>query len=178
MTSFGYYVAAARQEKGWRQSYLAVLLEISGSYVNDIEKGRRYPPGEYLLQRFASALESTRITCVCWRGSYPTTCALRLAPRTQRQYNGPFERSARRSPPYAELRFFMKKGKVKGCWCRRGVPQRLEDLWLVKAVRRWIREPSCNGARCFERHPFSSRPRTLEPNRSFRIHSEPQCLVF
>ena len=57
MTSFGYYVAAARQEKGWRQSYLAVSLEISGSYVNDIEKGRRYPPGEYLLQRFASALE-------------------------------------------------------------------------------------------------------------------------
>jgi len=57
MRSFGRYVAAARQERGWRQKYLGVLLEISTSYVNDIEKGRRNPPGECLLQRFASALE-------------------------------------------------------------------------------------------------------------------------
>lgn len=60
---FGEYVAQRRKQLGLSQKELAsrILKEdgapISPQYLNDIEHGRRNPPGEDLLRQFSSELE-------------------------------------------------------------------------------------------------------------------------
>jgi transcriptional regulator with XRE-family HTH domain len=61
--TFGQTIAAARKELGISQRELAsrVIKEdgvpISAQYLNDIERGRRNPPGEHLLEQFAKELD-------------------------------------------------------------------------------------------------------------------------
>ena len=60
--TFGQTIAAARKELGISQRELAsrVLKEdgvpISAQYLNDIERERRNPPGDHLLEQFAKEL--------------------------------------------------------------------------------------------------------------------------
>lgn len=61
--TFGKAVAEARKEKKLSQKQLAsrILKEdgtpISPQYLNDIERDRRNPPGEYFISQFAKILE-------------------------------------------------------------------------------------------------------------------------
>ncbi len=61
--TFGEAIAEARKSKQLSQKQLAssILKEdgtaISPQYLNDIERDRRNPPGEYLISQFARILE-------------------------------------------------------------------------------------------------------------------------
>ena len=61
--TFGQAVAAARKKKQLSQKQLASMIlkddgnPISPQYLNDIERDRRNPPGEYLMSQFARVLE-------------------------------------------------------------------------------------------------------------------------
>ena len=61
--TFGQAVAEARKEKKLSQKQLASLIlkedgtSISPQYLNDIERDRRNPPGEYFISQFARILE-------------------------------------------------------------------------------------------------------------------------
>jgi len=60
--TFGQYIAKRRKELGLSQKELAekILKEdgfhISPQYLNDLERNRRNPPGEYLLHQFSIVL--------------------------------------------------------------------------------------------------------------------------
>jgi transcriptional regulator with XRE-family HTH domain len=61
--TFGQAVSDARKKKQMSQKQLASLIlkedgsPISPQYLNDIERDRRNPPGEFLLTQFAKILE-------------------------------------------------------------------------------------------------------------------------
>ena len=61
--TFGQAVAEARKKKLLSQKQLASLVlkedgvPISPQYLNDIERDRRNPPGDFLLSQFAKVLE-------------------------------------------------------------------------------------------------------------------------
>ena len=61
--TFGQAVADARKAKQLSQKELATMIikedgtSISPQYLNDIERDRRNPPGEYLIDQFARILE-------------------------------------------------------------------------------------------------------------------------
>ena len=61
--SFGQIISGARKRKGLSQRELAaqILKEdgapISPQYLNDLERDRRNPPAEHLLEQFASKLD-------------------------------------------------------------------------------------------------------------------------
>jgi transcriptional regulator with XRE-family HTH domain len=60
--TFGQAIAEARKKKQLSQKELAALImkedgaAISPQYLNDIERDRRNPPGEYFLSQFAKVL--------------------------------------------------------------------------------------------------------------------------
>lgn len=62
--TFGQAIATARKKKLLSQRQLSsmVLKEdgnpISAQYLNDIERDRRNPPGEYFISQFAKILET------------------------------------------------------------------------------------------------------------------------
>lgn len=51
--TFGEYLAEIRQQRGYTIRHIASLLEISPSYYNDVEKGRRNPLDLNRLTRLA-----------------------------------------------------------------------------------------------------------------------------
>ena len=61
-TGFGQVVSQARKEMGISQRDLALRIlkedgaSISPQYLNDIERDRRNPPGDHLLEHFAREL--------------------------------------------------------------------------------------------------------------------------
>lgn len=61
--TFGQIVAKKRKESGLSQKQLASMifkedgLPISAQYLNDIERDRRNPPGDFLLNEIARVLE-------------------------------------------------------------------------------------------------------------------------
>src|SRR5215204_2206993 len=62
--TFGQAIAKARKAKGLSQKELAALVvkgdaegSISPQYLNDIEHDRRSPTSDYLIRRFAKALD-------------------------------------------------------------------------------------------------------------------------
>jgi transcriptional regulator with XRE-family HTH domain len=61
--TFGHAIAEARKSKQLSQKQLAAMIlkddgtSISPQYLNDIERDRRNPPGEYLINQFAKLLE-------------------------------------------------------------------------------------------------------------------------
>ena len=62
--TFGQALAAARKKKMISQKQLASLIlkedgdPISPQYLNDIERDRRNPPGDYLINQFAKILDT------------------------------------------------------------------------------------------------------------------------
>ena len=57
--TFGEWVAARRQEIGWKQKDLAEQVGLSPQYVSDIEHDRRVPPAA-TVERMADALAVPR----------------------------------------------------------------------------------------------------------------------
>jgi transcriptional regulator with XRE-family HTH domain len=61
--TFGQAVSDARKKKQLSQKQLAAMIikedgvAISPQYLNDIERDRRNPPGEYLISQFARILD-------------------------------------------------------------------------------------------------------------------------
>lgn len=61
--TFGQLVAKKRKELGLSQKQLATMilkedgLPISAQYLNDIERDRRNPPGDFLLNEIAKVLK-------------------------------------------------------------------------------------------------------------------------
>ena len=61
--TFGQTVAKARKDRGVSQRELALKVvkedgtPISPQYLNDIERDRRNPPGDYLLEQLARAFD-------------------------------------------------------------------------------------------------------------------------
>jgi transcriptional regulator with XRE-family HTH domain len=61
--TFGQYIAKRRRELGLSQKDLAAKIakedgsHISSQYLNDLERGRRNPPGKHLLHEFSLALD-------------------------------------------------------------------------------------------------------------------------
>lgn len=61
--TFGLHIAQARKDKGLSQKELAGLIlreggvAISPQYLNDIERDRRQPSSEHIIQEFARVLD-------------------------------------------------------------------------------------------------------------------------
>lgn len=61
--TFGQAIAEARKKKQLSQKQLAAMVikedgdPISPQYLNDIERDRRNPPGEYFINQFAKILD-------------------------------------------------------------------------------------------------------------------------
>ena len=77
MKTFGAFVSEARRTKGLSQKELAALVKkedgqaISAQYLNDIEHGRRNPPSEFLIGRFAKALDVSKDSLCLAAGTVP-----------------------------------------------------------------------------------------------------------
>ena len=56
--SFGTYIRKLRTEKKIGQRELARKIEVSASYLNDIEKGKRGAPRAELVSKLANSLEA------------------------------------------------------------------------------------------------------------------------
>ena len=62
--TFGQALSTARKKKQLSQKQLASMIlkedgdSISPQYLNDIERDRRNPPGEYLINQFAKLLDT------------------------------------------------------------------------------------------------------------------------
>lgn len=55
--SFGTYIAETRKSKNMSQKELAVKLDISPQYLNDIEHDKRSPSSPQLIELLATTLE-------------------------------------------------------------------------------------------------------------------------
>jgi len=64
-STFGRAISEARRAKGWSQKELAtrILKEdgqpITPQYLNDIERDRRNPSSEHMVQQFAAVLDQS-----------------------------------------------------------------------------------------------------------------------
>jgi transcriptional regulator with XRE-family HTH domain len=76
--SFGHVIVEARRKRGLSQKELASRIRkedgspISPQYLNDLERDRRNPPSDYLLQQFAAELAVTPEYLFFVAGQYPT----------------------------------------------------------------------------------------------------------
>lgn len=57
MDKFGTYISEKRKQKGLSLRKMAQLLDITPSYLSDIEKGRRYAPDKEKIIKIAKILE-------------------------------------------------------------------------------------------------------------------------
>nr|WP_294522548.1 helix-turn-helix transcriptional regulator [uncultured Rhodopila sp.] len=77
MATFGQTIAEGRKALGLRQRELAARVikkdgqPISPQYLNDLEKDRRNPPSDHLMQQFASALGIDPDILFLCAGSFP-----------------------------------------------------------------------------------------------------------
>lgn len=75
--SVGTMIAEARKEAGLSQRDLAAQIKkedgtpISAQYLNDIERDRRNPPSDYILQQFADVLGLSSEQLIFLAGEYP-----------------------------------------------------------------------------------------------------------
>ena len=67
---FGWFVKKTRANMGLRQAELARRMEISGTYLNDVEAGRR-PISERFLDDFAAVTGLDRLTVYVCVGKIP-----------------------------------------------------------------------------------------------------------
>lgn len=93
--TFGQVIANSRKELGISQRELAskVMKEdgnpISPQYLNDIERDRRNPPGDYLLEQFAQQLDLDKDYLYFLAGKLPSE--LRSGNTTPRQVQEAFK---------------------------------------------------------------------------------------
>lgn len=76
--NFGEVIAHTRKQKGVSQKDLAAEIKkedgtsISAQYLNDIERDRRNPPSDYIVQQLAAKLELSYEYLSYLAGQYPT----------------------------------------------------------------------------------------------------------
>jgi transcriptional regulator with XRE-family HTH domain len=102
--TFGSHVAARRKELGLSQKELAAIIlreedqkPISPQYLNDIERDRRNPTSEHLINQFASALKEESDYLFYLAGTIPDD--LRQKPRSKEEvveFFAAFRRPARK----------------------------------------------------------------------------------
>ena len=91
---FGQVIASARKELGISQRELAlrVLKEdgtsISPQYLNDIERDRRNPPSDHLLEKFARELKLDKDYLYFLAGKFPSD--VRSGPSSPSQVKAAF----------------------------------------------------------------------------------------
>jgi len=77
MASFGKIISDARKKADLSQKELAAKVKkedgrpISPQYLNDIEHDRRNPPGEFLIEQFAKALNLPKDSLMIAAGMLP-----------------------------------------------------------------------------------------------------------
>ena len=87
--TFGQTIARARKDKGVSQRELAMQIvkedgaPISPQYLNDIERDRRNPPGDHLLEQLAGALDLDKDYLYFLAGKLPSD--MRSASKSPRQ---------------------------------------------------------------------------------------------
>ena len=92
--TFGQVIATARKELGFSQRELALKVikdngsPISAQYLNDIERDRRNPPGEPLLEQFARELSLDEDYLYFLAGKYPAD--MRAGTSTPKQVKAAF----------------------------------------------------------------------------------------
>jgi len=75
--TFGSVIAEERKKAKLSQKELAALIkkedgtQISPQYLNDIERGRRNAPSDYLIEQFAKALKIDVARLYYWAGKIP-----------------------------------------------------------------------------------------------------------
>ena len=78
MMTFGQTIAKARKDRGVSQRELALMVvkedgtPISSQYLNDIQRDRRNPPGDQLLEQLAKALVLDGDYLCFLAGKFPT----------------------------------------------------------------------------------------------------------
>ena len=76
--TFGQTIARARKDKGVSQRELAMQIvkedgaPISPQYLNDIERDRRNPPSDHLLEQLAGALDLDKDYLYFLAGKFPS----------------------------------------------------------------------------------------------------------
>jgi transcriptional regulator with XRE-family HTH domain len=77
MSTFGQVISQARKKKGISQKQLAAQIKkddgqvVSPQYLNDIERDRRNPPSEYLIEQLADVLEVSKDYLCLLAGTMP-----------------------------------------------------------------------------------------------------------
>lgn len=75
--TFGQEISRARKQANLSQKELAALIKkedgesISPQYLNDIERDRRNPPSEFLIEQFAEALSIDPDKLYAYAGELP-----------------------------------------------------------------------------------------------------------
>ncbi|MFC1953121.1 helix-turn-helix domain-containing protein [Chloroflexota bacterium] len=98
--TFGQAIAEARKSKQLSQKQLASFIlkddgnPISPQYLNDIERNRRNPPGEYFITQFATILEIPEEYLFFLAHEIPPKY-LKVAPNNPKQVQEAFEAFAR-----------------------------------------------------------------------------------
>ncbi len=83
--TFGDCIRRARKAKGIKQIHLAPLIlkedgeSISVPYLNDLEHGRRKPPGDEMLEQFARVLDIKPVVLYVLARRLPLDSHLMLA---------------------------------------------------------------------------------------------------
>ena len=80
MTPFGLQLSDLRRRRGLQQQQLADLLQVAPCYISAMEKGRKGPPTEHLLEAITTGLQLT---------PEEKTALLRAAECSQRQRRVP-----------------------------------------------------------------------------------------
>ena len=93
--TFGQVISEARKEKGTSQRELALKVvkedgaPISPQYLNDIERDRRNPPGDHLLEQFSRELDLDLDYLYFLAGKLPTE--FRSRPSSPKQVKEAFK---------------------------------------------------------------------------------------
>lgn len=93
--TFGETIAGARKDRGVSQRELAMRIvkedgaAISPQYLNDIERDRRNPPGDHLLEQLARELDLDKDYLYFLAGKFPSD--VRAASRSPKQVAAAFK---------------------------------------------------------------------------------------
>ena len=100
--TFGQVISEARKEQGTSQRELALKVvkedgaPISPQYLNDIERDRRNPPGDHLLEQFARELDLDLDYLYFLAGKLPTELRSRASrPKQVKEAFKAFRRTLR-----------------------------------------------------------------------------------
>jgi len=69
--TFAEHVRRVRRERGLSQKSAASAIGVSPQYLNDIERARREPPSDAVIERIAAAYEHETVPLYVYAGRLP-----------------------------------------------------------------------------------------------------------